>query len=204
MLTAGNFNLSQKKLPLMCRCALFTALIAVGAFIKIPVPYFDYFTLQFFFVLLSGMVLGAKWGAASVLLYVAIGLLGLPVFAAGGGIGYVVRPSFGFLSAFIFTSWAVGLICQGACRFRRFLLGAFVGFFITYAIGLTYKYFILNFYTGEAIPFWLVLASAFPLDIPGDIILSLGAAFTGSRLKKLGIGAKSNEEIHWGHKGQNI
>lgn len=44
---------------------LFTALVAAGAFIQIPVPYLDYFTLQFFFVLLAGMILGAKRGAVS-------------------------------------------------------------------------------------------------------------------------------------------
>ena len=39
----------------MAQCAIFTALIAIGAFIQIPVPYMDYFTLQFFFVLLAGI-----------------------------------------------------------------------------------------------------------------------------------------------------
>ena len=61
------YNWQQQKLPKMANCALFTALIAVGAFIKIPVLYFDYFTLQFFFVLLSGMVLGLSLIHISVL-----------------------------------------------------------------------------------------------------------------------------------------
>ena len=41
-------------------CAIFTALITIGAFIQIPVPFMDYFTLQFFFVLLAGILLGSK------------------------------------------------------------------------------------------------------------------------------------------------
>ncbi|MCB5624660.1 biotin transporter BioY, partial [Bifidobacterium animalis] len=61
----------------------------------------DYFTLQFFFVLLAGILLGPKLGALAVLLYVVIGLLGLPIFAAGGGLAYIVRPSFGYLIGFI-------------------------------------------------------------------------------------------------------
>ena len=44
-------------------CAIFTALITIGAFIQIPVPFMDYFTLQFFFVLLAGILLGSKLGA---------------------------------------------------------------------------------------------------------------------------------------------
>lgn len=190
-MTDKGFNLQHKNLIQLSQCALFTALIAVGAFIKIPVPYFDYFTLQFFFVILSGMVLGAKWGTLSVTLYVAMGLIGLPIFAAGGGLGYVVRPSFGFLLAFIFTALAVGLICEKLANktLRHYLLAALVGFVITYGIGLIYKYLILNFYTGDIVPMWLVFLSALPLDMPADIICCLAAALIGSRLEKLKVGA---------------
>ena len=61
----------------------------------------DYFTLQFFFVLLAGIILGGKRGALAVGCYVALGLIGIPIFAAGGGIGYIFRPSFGYLLGFI-------------------------------------------------------------------------------------------------------
>ena len=54
-------------------CALFAALAAVGAFIQIPLPHLDYFTLQFLFVILSGITLGPKLGAASVGAYVLLG-----------------------------------------------------------------------------------------------------------------------------------
>ena len=55
-------RLSTKSMVL---CAMFTALVAVGAFIQIPVPYMDYFTLQFFFVLLAGLILGGNKGESS-------------------------------------------------------------------------------------------------------------------------------------------
>ena len=64
---------------------LFTTLIILGAFIKIPVPVIP-FTLQFLFVSLAGLLLGAKYGGLSVFIYAALGLAGLPVFTAGGGI----------------------------------------------------------------------------------------------------------------------
>ena len=88
----------------MVLCGMFTALVAAGAFIQIPVPYMDYFTLQFFFVLLAGIVLGGKIGAVAVGVYVLLGLLGVPIFAAGGGIGCVLRASFGYLVGFIVTA----------------------------------------------------------------------------------------------------
>ena len=67
--------------------AFFTALIAIGAFIRIPVPVVP-FTLQFLFTTMAGMLLGNKLGGASVLVYIALGLLGLPIFASGWGDGY--------------------------------------------------------------------------------------------------------------------
>ena len=59
--------------------ALFTALIAIGAFIRIPVPFCP-FTLQLLFTTLAGLLLGSRRGAASVAVYVFLGLIGLPVF----------------------------------------------------------------------------------------------------------------------------
>ena len=63
-------------------CGLFSALIAIGAFLQVPVPFMDYFTLQFLFVTLAGMLLGSRRGSLAVAVYVAVGLAGIPVFAA--------------------------------------------------------------------------------------------------------------------------
>ena len=112
----------------MALCSLFTALIAIGAFLQIPLPNFDYFTLQFFFVLMAGMLLGARLGALSAALYVLIGLLGIPVFAAGGGISYVLRPSFGFLLGFIVTAFCSGWIMQqGQRKWKTCFLAVLAG-----------------------------------------------------------------------------
>ena len=81
-------------------CALFTALTAVGAFIKIPVPVVP-FTLQFLFTMLAGLLLGGRLGAISVGAYAVLGLLGLPIFTEGGGFWYLLKPSFGYILGFI-------------------------------------------------------------------------------------------------------
>ena len=83
----------------MVYCALFTALIAVGAFIRIPVPVVP-FTLQYLFTMLAGLLLGAKRGAGSVTVYMLLGLAGLPIFTEGGGISYLFKPSFGYIIGF--------------------------------------------------------------------------------------------------------
>ena len=167
-------------------CGLFTALVAIGAFLQIPVPYFDYFTLQFFFVVLAGMLLGRSYGALSVGVYVLLGLAGVPIFAAGGGIGYVIRPSFGYLLGFIAAAFVTGWLTQRSKTksFDACLGAALGGFAATYLIGLTYKYIILNFVSGTPATWLVVLLSCFPLDMPGDLLLCAAAAFVGSRMHK--------------------
>ena len=68
-------------------CAMFVALIAVGAFIKVPVPVVP-FTLQFLFTMLAGLLLGPVNGALAVVVYIVLGLVGLPIFTQGGGPGW--------------------------------------------------------------------------------------------------------------------
>lgn len=70
-------------------CGLFTALIAVGAFIKIPIPVVP-FTLQYLFTMLAGLLLGSRRGSLSVIAYIILGLAGLLVVYACGMIYYYV------------------------------------------------------------------------------------------------------------------
>ena len=80
----------------MALTALCGALTAAGALLKIPfypVP----MTLQTFFSLMAGVILPARWAAMSQVLYLSVGLVGLPVFANGGGPAYVLQPTFGYL-----------------------------------------------------------------------------------------------------------
>lgn len=169
----------------MAICALFTALIAIGAFIQIPMPMGDYFTLQFFFILLAGILLGSRLGSVSVILYVLIGLMGIPIFAAGGGIAYVLRPSFGYLLGFIITAFMTGYICEKSTfiGFKKYALAVSIGLVCTYVIGILYKFLILNYYVGEPVSLILVLLSSFPVDIPGDIFLCCVAIVTAKRLE---------------------
>lgn len=101
-------------------CALFIALIALGTFIRIPVGG-DVYTLQFLFTLLAGAILGGRLGALCVGMYIVMGLIGIPVFASGGGFGYVLQPTFGYLPGFVLQAWAIGKLARRwqATDFRR-------------------------------------------------------------------------------------
>ncbi len=165
-------------------CGLFTALIAVGAFIKIPVPVVP-FTLQLLFTTLAGILLGSRLGALSVAAYVALGLFGVPVFTEGGGPGYIFQPTFGYLIGFIIGSYVTGAIAEkNPCPSLKRLLGAnFAGLFFVYFFGLIYCYAISNFYLGKAVGAWTVFLYGFILAVPGDIMLCILAAFLGRKVR---------------------
>ena len=92
-------------------CALFTALIAVGAFIRVPVPVVP-FTLQYLFTMLAGLLLGPRLGTIAVGTYVLLGLVGLPIFTHGGGFWYVFQPSFGYLLGFCVGTFVTGWLAK--------------------------------------------------------------------------------------------
>ncbi|HZK34020.1 MAG TPA: biotin transporter BioY [Bacillota bacterium] len=125
--------------------ALFTALTAIGAFLNIPTATVP-FSLQFLFCSYAGILLGPKWGLVSQLLYIAIGLAGLPIFTKGGGIGYMFQPSFGFILGFALCAYITGLIVHSAKRpsVLRIGIGAVTGLLATYLVGVPYLYLIIN------------------------------------------------------------
>ena len=168
----------------MIMCALFTALIAVGAFIKVPVPVVP-FTLQFLFTMLAGLIMGGRLGAISVGLYAVLGLVGLPIFAEGGGIWYVLKPSFGYIIGFALGSLVTGLMVekQKNLTMGRLLAANFTGLAIVYACGMIYYYIISNFVIGTPIAFWPLFLYCFLLAVPGDIRLCFVGAFLAKRLR---------------------
>ncbi len=165
-------------------CALFTILIAVGAFIKIPLPL--PFTMQLFFVVLSGLALGSKRGAISCAVYMAIGLIGIPVFAQGGGISYIFQPSFGYIIGFVFASFFTGIIAERKKNptLVNMLLASFVGLLTAYSVGIVYYYLISKFVLGVSFSIGFLLVRCFLITAPADIVLSIFAALFAKKLKR--------------------
>src|SRR5699024_5860049 len=123
--------------------AVFAALIAVGAQIRVPsgpVP----FTLQVPMVLLCGMMLGKKYGLISVIVYIAVGLIGVPVFAGSGGLGSLISPSFGFVLGFI---PAVVVTAMGGKEYlSKMILFSILGMIVIFIVGVMYFSFIINYF----------------------------------------------------------
>lgn len=115
---------------------VFAMATAFGARVAIPLPGTPVlFTLQVLCVLLAGALLGPRLGAASQLAYVAVGAMGAPVFAAGGGLAYLLGPTGGYLLAFPVAAFVVGLVAGRSGGALRLLAGLAAGAVVIQAGG---------------------------------------------------------------------
>lgn len=154
----------------MILAALFAALTAVGALIRIPTP-ISSFTLQVLFVAMSGVLLGRKWGFLSQAAYILLGLVGLPVFVSGGGFGALLQPTFGFLLGMAAMSYLVGYIVErrGAKAFTV-LWACALGLIPLYAIGLPYMHLILTVYMKLGQSIWDTVWGGMMIFLPWDAL----------------------------------
>ena len=153
---------------------MFSALIAVGAFIKIPfllVP----ITLQTLFIVLSALVLERKLAVLSVIVYIMIGLVGFPIFANGGGINYIFSPTFGYLVSFIFATYFIASFKE-----KNIYISTAIGMLIIYALGMIYFVFIQYVLNGKVYLISYLFYNLFLVFLPGDI-LSCVVAIIGYR-----------------------
>ena len=166
----------------MILISLFAALTAIGAFIKIQIGLVP-FTFQFFFCAFAGVLLGSRKAFISQVLYVAIGLIGIPIFANGGGFTYIFQPTFGYLLGFIGCGFTVGYLSERIQKmtFPKMLGSVLAGLAVIYLIGVPYLYMIVKLYMGKsAYTMGAAIAGGFlPYIIP-DLILSVIVAITSA------------------------
>lgn len=165
--------------------ALFIALITVGSYIRIPI-FIVHFTLQFMFVMLAGQLLKCKTAAVCLLLYTALGILGLPVFSGGGGIGYLLQPTFGYIIGFNITAVLISAIShRGKPTFLRLLMANAAGYVALYICGIGY-YLLLNiFYFGKYVDISALLLTGLVVFIPTDFAFCVLTAVISKRIRPL-------------------
>ena len=169
--------------------AFFAVLTAAGGMLLIPMPPVP-FTMQTFFVLMSGLLLGPKYGPLSQVLYIAMGLAGLPVFAGGaGGLHYVFSPTFGFLIGFVAVAWVAGLFIslmkttrdKPAMRTCKYVLACLAAAATLYVVGLPLLYFNMRYVLKTPLSIARTLELALlPFIIP-DLIKAIVAGGLASR-----------------------
>jgi len=160
-----------------------SALIALATRIQLPmwpVP----MTMQTFAVLLIAMALGMRLGVASVAAYLAQGAVGLPVFAGGGGVAYLVGPTAGYLWGFLLVAGVVGWLAdRGLARYHvGALLLALLGSALVYVVGAGW----LAGFVGTDAVFHVGVLPFLPGDLLKSMLLALVLPAGTKLLARLG------------------
>ena len=169
---------------------LFAALIAGGAFIKVTLPtepFPMHFTLQWFFVLLAGLLLNRRLAGASVGVYLLVGLSGVPVFASGGGPAYLLRPTFGYLIGFAVAAYGMAWLCENirVLNYAKLLLVSVAGLLVYYGIGVLYYWLVCRILISQEITWQILLFQCFLLTAGEDFVLCVAAASVAVKLRGL-------------------
>jgi len=134
-----------EKLRWTVLASLMAALTAVGAYIHIPIGPVPV-VLSTLFVLLSGLLLGSRWGLISMGLYLLVGAMGLPVFAGGkGGFAHFFGPTGGYLFGYVLSGWMTGLISERSYKSPVLqIVAIFFGSLAIYFIGVPWLKMVTN------------------------------------------------------------
>ncbi|WP_025782848.1 biotin transporter BioY [Sporosarcina sp. D27] len=171
--------------------AMFAALMMIGANITYFLPALSVsgvpITLQTFFAVLAGLLLGSRYGAVSMTVYMAIGLAGAPVFAKfSGGVSAIVSPTFGFILSFIVVAYAVGKIVEKNSSVTGYVVAALVGCVVNYLIGTNWMFVAYKLWAAAPDAFTYKMAWIWMLPpLPKDIILSVLAGLFGHRMARI-------------------
>lgn len=166
----------------MILTALFAALMAVGAYIKIPFPFVP-LTFQPFFCAFAGIILGSRLGLFSQVIYIIIGLTGIPVFSGGGGIKYITMPTFGFIIGFAAATYVIGLITE---KHKKNKVGVYLfalvsGLIVIYVIGIGYLYMVKNLYLSQPVTL-LSIIKGMSIFFIKDLVLFIIVAIISKQL----------------------
>ncbi|MFH1714675.1 MAG: biotin transporter BioY [Elusimicrobiota bacterium] len=163
----------MEKIKKLIHVSIFAALTAVGAYIVIPIGPVP-ITLQNVFVLLSGYALGSKKGALSQIVYIIIGLIGIPVYARGGsGLGHLLGPTGGYIFGFVVSAVCVGGIIKNPrnAGIIRIFLGFALGILAIYVCGTIQLMFVSELNLHKAVSIGVL--PFIPIDLLKIIILTI-------------------------------
>ena len=170
----------------MLLSGIFTALLIISSYIVIPIGPVPH-TLQPFVVMLSGFLLGAKWGPISVITWILLGCLGLPVFNQGqAGAVMLVGPTGGFSLGFVVCSWLVGKLTANDLKagfLKNFSYLAFA-MIICYVIGLIGFKLSFTYFLQKPMSWEKSMLLAIAPFLPFDIIKAAIAAYVGAKVRK--------------------
>ena len=172
------------KVKNMARCALFAALLAVCAWIAVPIGDIA-FTLQTFAVALALYLLGGKWGSAAIFVYLLLGAAGVPVFSGfQGGFGTLLGVTGGYILGFTLWGLAYWLI-TGLWGQKKYasVVAMVVGLLLCYTFGTVWYFFVYLDGGSTASLGTILIKSVLPYLLPDGMKLTL-AWLLSRRLKR--------------------
>ena len=167
----------------MIYVGLSAALIALGAWIAIPVGDIP-ITLQTLMICLVSGLFGMKRGTLSVLIYIILGAIGVPVFSNfKAGLGVLAGPTGGYIVGFVFTALIVGLVSDKMKgRLWAVAIAMVVGIAVCYMFGTAWFYVFMQSKKAVTLSYILGLCVV-PYIVP-DVVKTAFACVLVSRLKK--------------------
>ena len=174
--------MDRRQLQLIVYASLMAALISVGAYLTVPIPIGPIpLVLQNLFVFLAGLLLGSRWGLASVGIYLLVGAIGLPVFVGGtGGLAHFLGPTGGYLFGFAAAAFVIGYLAE---RLRDYVVGDVVavvaGVLMVFLFGVPW----LKLVTGMS---WekALLVGMLPF-LPGDAVKAVAAVLLARAIRPM-------------------
>ncbi len=186
--------------------ALFVCLMAIGANITVWFPFLAIpiggasvpVSLQTFFAILAGLMLGRKVGSIAMVTYIFVGIAGVPVFAkmSAGPMAFL-SPTGGFIISFIFIAFFAGWIAESGKKTSLpvCLAAAGTGLILNYSIGVTYMYIAMNMWLELDITYTVAWAGMIPFLIKDTVLSVLAAVFMvrlAQRIPAIGTIAKAS------------
>lgn len=172
-------------------CSLFATLMMIGANITSFAPFLTVggvpITLQTFFAVLAGLVLGKEKGAIACTIYMLIGLAGAPVFAKfSGGFSSILSPTFGFIATFILIAYIAGFIVEKFQTRTAYIAAALLAMALNYILGTNWMYFAYKLWASAPDGFTYTMAWLWMLPpMPKDFALAIFAGIFAYRLQKV-------------------
>lgn len=176
--------------------AVFVCLMAIGANIAVWFPMLAIpiggatvpISLQTFFAILAGLMLGKKLGSISMITYILVGVAGVPVFAKmSAGPMALISPTGGFILSFVFIAFFVGWIAETSKKpsVPVYTIAALVGIIANYSIGVSYMYLAMNTWLGLEISYTIAWVSMIPFIVKDTALACLAAVFMVTLAKRV-------------------
>lgn len=186
--TQNYSNTKNSNLYKLVLTGIFAAVVAVCSWVSIPLPFTQVpINLAILGVLLAGGLLGSKYGALSLIIYILIGAVGVPVFAGfGAGLGTLVGPTGGYIVGYVLCAAVAGLGASSSAASKiskhpSLRLAAFMALGVAACYTFGTIWYVLLMKTS----LWVGLISCVFPFIPLDAIKIAGALFLVKRLHKL-------------------